>query len=609
MPCAIRGAPRAKRNTSYIKVEKAGANYKAKCPFHNEKTPSFFISPGRGNYYCFGCGAKGDIFTFVQEFEKVDFIGALKLLADRAGVPLEQFKSENKGQFDHLRAVLEKATNFFQQSLKKNSEAIAYLKSRGLTDETIDAWRIGYALPEWRSLHDDLLRQGVSIKDMELVGLVKKADKSDGANSAVGAATSAAGTAIHQDKQTVYDRFRSRIMFPIFDTTGRVIAYSGRIFGEEAKKKDSEGNSVAPKYLNSPETVLFNKSEVLYGFNKAKEGMRQWGYAILVEGQMDLLMSHQSGFNNAVATSGTSLTIQHLDKIKKMSNNLMIVYDADKAGLKATLRAWTAALSLGMDVKIAGLPVGEDPASILLSNKEQFKEALKKSKHIIDYYLDILLREQLPERTLWKAVETEVLPYAAAIESAIDRSHFITTISLRTGIPEDALREQLQKIKYEAPKSGAVPQSSDDSSKRSAMPPKEPSADTVQDKVVERLVGYIILEQGKGHDMTKLVSRIKTIVDDAQFAHIEHLIKEAPEDITFEAEMMFSGSQHIDRIIEELCISLEEMVLKAKFATSMNELQQAERAGDKEKQQMLIIKCQDLTLQISALNHKRKQLE
>ncbi|MEN9649356.1 MAG: primase, primase protein [Candidatus Parcubacteria bacterium] len=586
---------------SYIKVEKSGANYKARCPFHNEKTPSFFISPGRGNYYCFGCGVKGDIFTFVQEFEKVDFIGALKLLAERAGVPLEQFKSENKGQFDHLRTVLEKATNFFQANLKQNKEALAYLKGRGLTDETIDSWRIGYALPEWRTLHDDLLRQGVSVSDMEAVGLVKRSDPSN-------------------DKQTVYDRFRSRIIFPLFDTTGRVIGYSGRIFGEEATKKNDQGESVAPKYLNSPDTPLFNKSEILYGFNKAKEGMRQWGYAVLVEGQMDLLMCHQSGFNNAVATSGTSLTDQHLDKIKKMSNNLMIVYDADKAGLKATLRAWTAALSLGMDVKIAGLPVGEDPASILLSNKEQFKEALKHSKHIIDYYLDILLREKLPERKLWQAVETEVLPYAAAIESAIDKSHFITRISLRTGIPEDALREQLKKHATDATpqRSTASPHAAPSTSHQTFGPEKQP--ESVQDKVTERLVGFILLEKSKQKDsskddsvedprITNMLARIKTIVGDVRFGQIEELIARAPQGILFEAEMMFAGSTKIEKNIDDLLFSLEENILKEKFAVSMKELQQAERLGDKEKQQMLILKCQDLSLQISALNHKRKQTQ
>lgn len=573
---------------SYIKIERVGANYKAKCPFHNEKTPSFFISPGRGSYYCFGCGAKGDIFSFVQEFEKVDFIGALKILAERAGVPLDQFKSKERDEFDHLRAVLEKATVFFEQNLKQHPEAIAYLKERGLTDETIQSWRLGYALPEWRAIHDDLIRQGISIKDMETVGLVKRAD-----NPA-------------KEKQTIYDRFRSRIIFPLFDTSGRVIGYSGRVFGEEAKKKDEQGNAIAAKYLNSPDTPLFNKSEVLYGYHKAKEGMRQWGYAILVEGQMDLLMCHQSGFNNTVATSGTSLTNDHLDKIRKMSNNLMIVYDADKAGLKATLRAWTAALSLGMDVKIAGLPVGEDPASILLSNKEQFKEALKHSKHIVDYYLDILLREQLPERKLWKAVELEVLPYAAAVESAIDRSHFITTISLRTGIPEEALREQLQKIV----KNPELARYKNSTNHAVSSPPE-----SVQDKVIDRLVGYILLEKSKQKDSQEpshvidILSRIKSIVGDIHYNDIVRLIDTAPDDLLFEAEMMFTGSTTIEKTIEELLLSLEERTLKTHFAESMKKLQQAERGGDKETSLILLKKCQDLSLQISQLNKKRKQLE
>lgn len=562
---------------SYIKIEKAGANYKAKCPFHGEKTPSFMVSPGRNSYYCFGCGAKGDIFTFVQEFEKVDFIGALKLLAEKAGVELEQFKGDNasKGEMDRLRSVLERATLFFEGEIKGKSadsiKAKEYLLGRGLTEKMIDEWRIGWAPNEWRLMSDALSKQGVDPLDMETVGLTKKSEKGDGS----------------------YDRFRSRVIFPLFDASSRVVGYSGRLFGVP----DSEG----PKYLNSPDTPLFNKSEVLYGYHKAKDGVRQWKYAILVEGQMDLLMCHQNGFNNAVATSGTSLTLEHLAKIKKLSDNLMIVYDADKAGLKATLRAWTAALSLGMDIKIAALPPGEDPASILLENKDKFKEALKHSKHIIEYHLDMLSREKLDERKLWHAVETEVLPYVAALESAIEKSHFISTISLNTGISEADLREQLNKTKSIVAESAATSHSPTSSTVGGKVQQKKNSIDSV----VERLVGIALLEKEKNAELSRrIISTIKEIIPQESHSHIDSLMTEGSDVLVFEAEML-SADATLQKDVDELLFELEERVLKEDFTRYMNQLSIAEKKKEKDQIEILAKKCQEISMKLTKLSQKR----
>ncbi len=566
---------------SYIKLEKAGANYKAKCPFHGEKTPSFMVSPGRNSYYCFGCGAKGDIFTFVEEFEKVDFIGALKLLAEKAGVELEQFKGDNasKGEMDRLRSVLERATVFFENELKGKSadsvKAREYLLGRGLTEKTIEDWRIGWAPNEWRLLSETLAKQGVDPMDMETVGLAKKSEKGDGS----------------------YDRFRSRVIFPLFDASSRVIGYSGRMFGVP----DTEG----PKYLNSPETPLFNKSEVLYGYHKAKDGVRQWKYAILVEGQMDLLMCHQNGFTNTVATSGTSLTLDHLAKIKKLSDNLMIVYDADKAGLKATLRAWTAALSLGMDVKIAALPAGEDPASILLSNKEKFKEALKHSKHIIEYHLDMLSREKLDERKLWHAVETEVLPYVAAITSAIDKSHFISTISLNTGIPENDLREQLKNttpVTAEADSRATI-------TRAAPLPPSEGKTQKASiESVLERLIGISLLYKEKNADLSdRIIRQVKEILPPEDGSRIDHLINSNSDVLVFEAEML-SVESNIEKDVGDLLYELEDRVLKEEQAKLSAEISIAEKKGDKESSEKIFMKFQEVSKKVAQLNSKKNKI-
>ncbi|KKP98393.1 MAG: primase protein [Candidatus Nomurabacteria bacterium GW2011_GWA1_36_15] len=254
--------------SSYIKLEKAGANFKARCPFHNEKTPSFFVSPDRASYYCFGCGAKGDIFSFIEEFEGLDFKGALKILAERAGIPLVQYSKEKEGEKEKLYRAMEEATKFFEKNLAENKKILEYLKSRGLEEKTIGDFKIGFSLLDWRTLFEYLKSKGFSDKEIELAGLVKKTEKG------------------------FYDRFRGRIMFPISDSSGRIIAFSGRIFEDDGK---------SAKYLNSPDTPIFSKSAVLYGLDKAKESIRKNNFSILVEGQMDLILSHQAGFRNTVA--------------------------------------------------------------------------------------------------------------------------------------------------------------------------------------------------------------------------------------------------------------------------------------------------------------------
>ncbi len=582
---------------AYIKLEKAGANYKARCPFHNEKTPSFFISPGRNSYYCFGCGAKGDAFTFVQEFEKVDFVGALKILAEKAGIELQSMRNENKGETDRLRSVLEMSTKYYQQELSRSGKALEYLKSRGLADKTISDWRIGYAPNEWRKLSEFLASKRVSDADMETVGLIKwPEDQAKG--------------------RSPYDRFRARIMFPLFDASSRVIGYSGRIFGVP----DADG----PKYLNSPDTVLFNKSETLYGFHKAKEGVREWRYAILVEGQMDLLMCHQSGFTNAVATSGTSLTPQHLEKLKKISDNLMLVYDADKAGLKATLRAWTGALAIGMDVKVAGLPTGEDPASILLKDKEEFKKALKNSKHIIEYYLDILAKESKKEgrspEKFKKSIQEELLPYVAVIESAIARSGFISKISLATGIREDDIREEVEKImkniraNQPAQPSGsgqpASPASDGSRSSAGSSGSQDQGAERsviMRDPSIRRLVGLVQWLISKKDEDTAgaITERVETLLSADELADFKTLVGQPREELIFEAEVLFQGSSKIDREIGHMVDGIEERMLKEKLSKKMSELHMAEGRKDKKKAEELIEACQKISQQLSDLNKKR----
>jgi DNA primase len=401
---------------SYLKLEKAGANYKAKCPFHNEKSASFFVSPERQSFYCFGCQAKGDIFTFVERFEGLDFKGSLKHLADRAGVKLEWAqKPEEQDKRDRVFSIMEASTMFFEKNLKKEMTAGVYLEKRGISKKSISDWRVGFALPEWRTALEELEAHGFKKPDILDAGMVKKTE----------------------DGKKYYDTFRGRLMFPIFDTAGRVIAFSGRIMHDDGK---------SPKYLNSPETELFKKSEVLYGFNFAKAEIRRLDYTILVEGQMDLVLSHQAGTKNTVASSGTAFTLAHLEKIKKLSNKILVAYDADDAGRKAAKKVGEMALSLGMEVKIAVLPEGEDPASVIQNSPEEWKNAIAGAVDLISFLTkNAVTKHKGHSIKLAKELKEEVIPVMASVESEIVKSQYVSLVSRMAKVPEESIWTDLKK--------------------------------------------------------------------------------------------------------------------------------------------------------------------
>ncbi len=403
----------------YVKLDKAGQSFKGRCPFHNEKTPSFFVSPLRQSYYCFGCGAKGDIFTFVQELEGLSFRQALKDLAERAGVELTNRPEAVKarGEKDELLQALEAATVFFENELGKSEAARQYVLSRGITEVSIRKWRLGYAPAEWRSLYSHMLQLGFKQDVLLKAGLVKSVADGSG-------------------KQP-YDVFRDRIIFPLSDSSGEVIAFSGRALAPEA----------VPKYLNSPDTVLFTKSEVLYGLDKAKEKIRKQNYAVLVEGQVDLVLSHQVGVENTVASSGTAFTERHLERLKRLSKRIILGFDADAAGEKAGEKAAELGLRLGLEVKIANLPRGKDPAEIAKANPSAWKEVLRSSLPAIEHFLNRVIAEEKDTRKRGLMIEKKILPLIALLGSSIERSHFVSLISQRTGLKEDVLWEDLKRVK------------------------------------------------------------------------------------------------------------------------------------------------------------------
>ncbi len=570
--------------SSYIKLESAGVNLRARCPFHNEKTPSFFVSPARGSYYCFGCSAGGDIFTFVEEFEGLDFRGALKLLAEKAGVSLQGYEasanSAEAGEKERLYKVMEESTKYFENNLVANDEVKNYITSRGLTEQSVKDFRIGFAKLDWRLLCTHLSAKGFTDIEMEKAGLVKKTDKG------------------------FYDRFRGRIMFPISDSSGRVIAFSGRIF---EKGLSAEELSKSAKYLNSPETPIFNKSSVLFGIDKAKESIRKNNFSILVEGQMDLILSHQAGFKNTVASSGTALSdatiskgnvVSNLGLIRRLSNNIVLAFDADKAGLNASNRAGKIALSLGMDVKVASMPEGVDPADLISKNGvPAWKEAIRNSKHLIEFFLDRACKiAGEDERKMGREIKEKVLPYVASLESAIEKMHFLKLISDKSSIPTGALETDLKKIE----------QDMRSEYKEVEEIIKEESKVFKKDYIERKLLGIILWQKSISSPTVDVDLILKELADIFNKKESEVLLgkTENAPDLIFEAEVFYGGDADLKKDVRELLENLKLESLKEELSKKMRELKVAEGSKDVARSTQILKDCQVINEKIQNIKSK-----
>ena len=527
--------------SSYIQVIQAGKNYKAKCPFHNEKTPSFFISPDRGSYYCFGCGAKGDIFSFVEQFEGTDFLGSLKILAERAGVTIDtKYRSESYSELDRYYEIMEEATTYFESILESTREARSYLRNRGLSDATIKSFRIGYALPSWRSLSDYLIKKGFKKEDLITVGLIKKSESG------------------------FYDRFRGRIIFPISDSSGRVIAFSGRIFALSGNTSSNETQIEEAKYLNSPDTPLFNKSNVLFGIDKAKTAIRTRGYSIVVEGQMDLILSHQAQFTNTVAVSGTALAdnvsdgtskINNLGLIRRLSPNVIFAFDGDEAGIRAAGRSAVIALSLDMQVKIAVLPEGQDPADIILGNPDNWKDIIKNSINIVSFHVDRICRSSTDPRIRGKKIREIVFPFLSMVKSSIERSAYITEIHNKTGLPDKAIIEDFEAYERTL---GVNNKSNNDEAVLDG------NKQSRRDSLERRLFG-IIFWNNKNNDIDDVKLQLGNFKDRIGLEEFNRMLATHEpfiDTLAIEAEMWYlSKTDEINRDLQEIMLNLEEEIL------------------------------------------------
>lgn len=412
----------------YVQLKKAGANWKANCPFHNEKSPSFMVNAEKQFWHCFGCGKSGDVFSFLQEMEGMDFPEALKILADRAGVKIDTFASEvNKSQKNRILEINNKAAYFFHHFLLEipaSHGARDYLKRRELKPETIEEWQVGFIPEQWDLLTQYLLKKGNSIDDLIASGLT-----------------------IKKDGGGFYDRFRGRIMFPLWDTHGNIVGFTGRVLVETEKS--------GGKYVNTPQTLVFDKSRILYGLNKAKTEIKNKDVTVLVEGQMDVIACHQAGMKNVVASSGTALTFEQVKLLKRYSNNIAIAFDADAAGQNAAKRGIDLALEQGMNIKIIQIPVGsgKDADECLKKDAAVWFKAVENSKEVMDWYFAGVLqgadkRDPKQKQKIADALLAEIirLPYA------VERDHWLKKLADELSVDNATLTSEMRRLAAVKPK-------------------------------------------------------------------------------------------------------------------------------------------------------------
>lgn len=440
-------------------VRAGGPNMKARCPFHQEKTPSFYISKERQMWHCFGCGEGGDVFSFIMKHEGLEFPEALKLLAERTGIQLAQWNPQERSERMRLFEVVEFATKVFEKYLRDSSKAVharAYLEKRGVSPAMRDAFRLGYAPEGWDTLITLAGQRGIGVPELIKAGLVLQSERGG------------------------YDRFRNRLMFPIRDVHGAVVGFTARTLTDDPNE---------PKYINTPQTPLYNKSAILYGLDRARQAAKKADLAVVVEGNMDVISCHQAGFENTIAVSGTAFTREQLDLIRRFTTRIAVAFDADAAGIRAAEKGIDLAISEGMQVRVIELPegAGKDPDEAIKKDPSVWRRAVEKAMPVMDWFFaHAFLNADLDQPEAKSAIGRILLPRIARMPDAIERTHWLQQLSKRLNVPEDVLRGQLPG----APKPKRPDAATPAESQKVAKPKRETLA-------AEEFLGVLVVEPAR----------------------------------------------------------------------------------------------------------------
>ena len=548
---------------SYIPLTPAGKNLKALCPFHREKTPSFMVSPERQMWHCFGsCGEGGDIFKFLMKYENLEFYEALKILAEKAGVELKKISPAEHKQFGILYDISQSAKDFFKKQLEQSTETLNYLKERGLKKETIEEFELGLAPNKFDDLSRYLTNSGYDIKDVERAGLIFKTERG-----------------------SYVDRFRERIMFPLYNHFGKVVGFSGRVLPRLEAEKPELG-----KYINTPETLIFNKSRILYGFHKTKKHILEQKSVVLVEGQMDFLMAYQDGVKNVIATSGTALTFDHLKTIRRLAEQLILCFDNDEAGFNAVERAIDLANANDFNVKILTLQDFKDPAEAAQKSPGALAGLIKETKPAMEFYFERYLKEkvklELPE---FKKKIRIVLAKIKNLASAVERAQWLKELSQRTKIEEKTLAEEMEQLKTlnYAEKNAELRRNSP---RQSASSLRE-SACSRRELICQRLISLAILDKDfqerinehldyflEDYSLILKCLREEAKLEDERLNNLLNLISLRS---SFESSIL--DPEKIEKEFQELLHQLRIEYLKEKRQGLTGLIKEAEGTGDETK--------------------------
>ena len=570
----------------YIRLTKAGSNWKALCPFHNEKSPSFMVSEERGSWHCFGCGKGGDVLSFVMELEGVGFREALEQLAGKAGVELKKYSKgdwpsqETRDDKARLLAILELATKWYEKNLwegQGKEKILKYLRERGLNDQSIKKFRLGYAPDGWRNMLEFLLKKNYTIEEIAKTGLL--VEKESG--------------------KEYYDRFRDRIMFPIQDILGRVVGYSARVA--------PGGDEKNAKYINTPQTALYDKSKVLYGLNLAKMEIKKRNETVLVEGNTDVIAAHQAGFGNTVAVSGTALTEDQVKILKRYGENINMGFDMDAAGQAAARRSIKTCLENDLNVKIILLSSGKDAAESLKENPEAWKKAVESASGVMEYYFKEIFSRYDPKKPAEKKkIAQELLNVIKDISNPVEQSHWLKLLASRIGTEEKVLTDILQKSKT-SEKNQAISENPEARvNHEKSLEEKILGIILAFPKECRREIAQIDVRDFQNEKERAILDAIKQDLENFSLERVKALFSDYEtgkilEEIVFETEVRFGGElgngrDQLDPIgeLSGYVERLKENRRKEKIFRVMQDIKSAETSGDKAGAKLLMGEFQKL---------------
>jgi DNA primase len=548
----------------YIPIKKAGTSFKALCPFHHEKSPSLQISPQKQIWHCFGCGEGGDVFGFVIKYENVEFKEALKILADKAGIKLPEYKPTNKTETDEKEILIRInnfAARFYHEILcsdTRGKEALAYLLERGLNKNTIDKWQIGFAPEDFHSLKNALTQKQVS----EFAAIKS-------------------GVLIKNERGQVYDRFRGRITFPICNHFGETVGFTARILPRLDDGKMG-------KYINSPETPVYNKSKILFGLNFAKNTIRKLDEVIIVEGQMDVITASQAGYENLVASSGTALTQDQLNALSRLTKNLKFCFDGDKAGILATRRAVENYLGQDFSIKIIELPEAKDPDELIKKSPEIWEKQTASAKLFLDYFIDKSF-EHFASSSIEqkKQVAKDLLPLIKKLTDPLEQDHYLQLLASRFGTIVNVLKQALQKI---------IPPNTKSSEKNISVPTTSNNLLTLEKNVLGGMLMkqkflQTVVTQGSVEDFTNPeIKDIALLLFNGETLNPEVQNSTLAKEALFMVELQSNeavSTEAFEKDLTKAFFLLRLNFLKKQLQRLTQEIKQAELSGNKELLQSL----------------------